>query len=120
MAVLVGGPASNTESCRSDERAGLLARCSDPPRLPLLACGVGHAARFAATAVSVSKVPRDHRAPDDSESSALGVGHGDACQDTTSTVLRVLSLFPAALFPFCAGVPAIGVGQPAKFACRGN
>jgi hypothetical protein len=31
----------------------------------------------------------------------------------TSTVLRLLSLLPAALFPFCAGVPA-------KYACRGN
>ena len=35
-------------------------------------------------------------------------------QFTTCTVLRLLSLFPAALFPFCAGVPAIGVGQPAR------
>jgi hypothetical protein len=33
-----------------------------------------------------------------------------------STVFRLLSLFPAALFPFCAGVPAIGVGQPANVA----
>jgi hypothetical protein len=30
---------------------------------------------------------------------------------TSSTVLRLLSLFPAGLFPFCAGVPAIGVGH---------
>ena len=27
--------------------------------------------------------------------------------------MRLLSLLPAALLPFCAGVPAIGVGQPA-------
>jgi hypothetical protein len=40
---------------------------------------------------------------------AFGVGH----PLTSSTVLRLESLFPAALFPFCAGVPAIGVGQPA-------
>jgi hypothetical protein len=37
-----------------------------------------------------------------------------------STVFRLLSLLPASLLPFCAGVPAIGVGQPARFACRGN
>ena len=30
----------------------------------------------------------------------------------------VKSLFPAALFPFCAGVPAIGVGHCA--ACAGS
>ena len=34
-----------------------------------------------------------------------------------STVFLLLSLFPAALFPFCAGVPAIGVGQPASQSC---
>jgi hypothetical protein len=41
----------------------------------------------------------------------FGVGH-----PASATVFRLLSLFPAALFPFCAGVPAIGVGQPARFA----
>lgn len=41
----------------------------------------------------------------------LAVG---VAQSANSTVLRLLSLFPAALLPFCAGVPAIGVGQPAK------
>lgn len=46
------------------------------------------------------------------QSLADGVAQLLACQDTTSTVLRLESLFPAALFPFCAGVPAIGVGQP--------
>lgn len=30
---------------------------------------------------------------------------------TRPTVLRDESLFPAALLPFCAGVPAIGVGH---------
>ncbi|WP_253861223.1 hypothetical protein [Achromobacter ruhlandii] len=44
-----------------------------------------------------------------SPSAARGVG-----QAASSTVRRLLSLFPAALFPFCAGVPAIGVGQPAS------
>lgn len=29
-----------------------------------------------------------------------------------ATVLRLLSLLPAALLPFCAGVPAMGVGHP--------
>jgi hypothetical protein len=37
-------------------------------------------------------------------------------QSDTATVFLELSLFPAALFPFCAGVPAIGVGQPVKTA----
>jgi hypothetical protein len=45
----------------------------------------------------------------------VGVG-----QPANSTVLRLLSLFPAALLPFCAGVPAIGVGQPAIAASAGN
>jgi hypothetical protein len=36
------------------------------------------------------------------------------CHDAKPTVLRLLSLFPAALLPFCAGVPAIGVGHPDK------
>lgn len=40
-------------------------------------------------------------------SDARGVG-----QPASATVFLELSLFPAALFPFCAGVPAIGVGQP--------
>jgi hypothetical protein len=44
-----------------------------------------------------------------SPSAARGVGH-----PANSTVLRLLSLFPAALLPFCAGVPAIGAGQPAS------
>jgi len=39
----------------------------------------------------------------------VGVG-----QPANSTVFRLLSLFPAALLPFCAGVPAIGVGHPAS------
>ena len=41
---------------------------------------------------------------------AIGVG-----QPANSTVFRLLSLFPASLYPFCAGVPAIGVGQPENF-----
>lgn len=47
------------------------------------------------------------------QSLADGVAQLLACQDTTSTVLRLESLFPAALLPFCAGVPAIGVDRPA-------
>ena len=35
-----------------------------------------------------------------------------------ATVRRLLSLFPAALLPFCAGVPAMGVGHPASHATR--
>jgi hypothetical protein len=37
-----------------------------------------------------------------------------------STVFRLLSVLPAALYPFCAGVPAIGVGQPANGAVLGK
>lgn len=37
-------------------------------------------------------------------------------QPASSTVLRLESELPAGLFPFCAGVPAIGVGQPANCA----
>lgn len=50
------------------------------------------------------------------QSLADGVAQLLACQDTASTVFRLLSLLPAALFPFCAGVPAIGVGHPASCA----
>ena len=31
---------------------------------------------------------------------------------SNASVRRLLSVFPAALLPFCAGVPAIGVGHP--------
>ena len=41
-------------------------------------------------------------------------------QPASSTVLRLESLFPAALLPFCAGVPAIGVGHPASCAIAGS
>lgn len=44
---------------------------------------------------------------------ARGVAHV-----ANSTVLRLLSLFPASLLPFCAGVPAIGDGHPASFTCE--
>jgi hypothetical protein len=37
----------------------------------------------------------------------VGVG-----QPASSTVFLLLSVFPASLYPLCAGVPAIGVGQP--------
>lgn len=50
------------------------------------------------------------------QSLALGV----AQPETNATVLRLLSLLPAALLPFLAGVPAIGVGQPANGAQPGR
>lgn len=46
--------------------------------------------------------------PPFSPSDPLGVPHIAAA---SSSARRVKSLFPAALFPFCAGVPAIGVGH---------
>jgi hypothetical protein len=49
--------------------------------------------------------------PDPFASAACGAIH-----DASSTVFRLLSLFPASLFPFCAGVPAIGAGQLARHA----
>ena len=41
----------------------------------------------------------------------FGVSPGTA---KSATVRRLLSVLPASLFPFCAGVPAIGVGHPAR------
>ena len=35
-----------------------------------------------------------------------------------SSARRLKSLFPAALFPFCAGVPAIGVGHDSATSCK--
>ena len=46
---------------------------------------------------------------------AVVVGHPASA---SATVRLLLSVFPAALLPFCAGVPAIGVGQPANHATR--
>ena len=46
------------------------------------------------------------------------VGVGPEC--ASQTVRRLLSVFPAGLLPFCAGVPAIGVGQPASRATSFN
>ncbi|MGC5804975.1 hypothetical protein SNK22_25525, partial [Ralstonia pseudosolanacearum] len=45
---------------------------------------------------------------------------GVAQPETNAAVFRLLSLLPAALLPFCAGVPAIGVGQPANDAQPGR
>src|SRR5512139_524512 len=64
--------------------------------------GVGHPSL--AALLSVSAVPRC--APVCSLSSLRGVG-----QLVSATTAREKSLFPAALFPFCANVPAIGVGH---------
>ncbi|HWL54291.1 MAG TPA: hypothetical protein VNQ90_17760 [Chthoniobacteraceae bacterium] len=55
----------------------------------------------------------------------LAIIPGDPCSDlislavgvaqpTSATVFLLLSVFPASLFPFLAGVPAIGVGHPAS------
>ena len=52
--------------------------------------------------------------------SPVAVNRAGPSTVTSATVFRLLSLFPAALLPFCAGVPAIGVGQPARFACLGS
>jgi hypothetical protein len=41
-------------------------------------------------------------------------------QQASATVLRLLSVFPAGLLPFWAGVPAIGVGHPAIAAMPGS
>ena len=41
-------------------------------------------------------------------------------QPASHTVLRLLSVLPASLLPFLAGVPAIAVGQPAKLATCGK
>ena len=58
---------------------------------------------------------------------ACGVGHPQsrtaACPSggplaTSSTVRRLLSVFPAALYVSVAGLPAIGVGQPARTFCH--
>lgn len=49
------------------------------------------------------------------ESVAFGVGH-----PARATVFRLLSVFPASLLPFCAGVPAMGEGQPANQTAFGS
>ena len=45
------------------------------------------------------------------QSLASGVAH-----PASSFVLRLLQVSPASLFPFCAGVAAIGVGHPVRLA----
>lgn len=52
-------------------------------------------------------------------SSPVAVSRAGLCA-VRSTVLRDESLLPAALLPFCAGVPAIGVGQDASRATSFN
>jgi hypothetical protein len=42
---------------------------------------------------------------------AAGVGQFAHISRARSSALRLKSLLPEALFPFCAGVPAIGVGH---------
>jgi hypothetical protein len=68
--------------------------------------GVAHPASRATSFSGRAFVPqRSCVAPFQSRADAVG-------QDASATGLRLLSLFPAALFPFCAGVPAMGVGHP--------
>ena len=45
---------------------------------------------------------------------------GPMISETKKPVFRLLSVFPASLYPFCAGVPAIGVGHPDSHTCRPN
>jgi hypothetical protein len=66
-----------------------------------------------ANAASAGSAPPAWFGPPLLPSVARGVFH-----PKNATVLRLLSLFPASLLPFCAGVPAMGVGQPAKVASR--
>lgn len=80
---------------------------------------VGQPVRFACRGNWSSRwVPSDRglmSAPESFQSRVVGV-----VQPHSATVARLLSLFPAAEFPFCAGVPAIGVGQPASAAVAGS
>src|SRR5690606_29746195 len=48
----------------------------------------------------------------------VGVAHDASgiAPCASATVRRLLSALPAGLLPFCAGVPAIAVGQPANCA----
>lgn len=50
----------------------------------------------------------------DSGLPVLSLLHEVVGQPASSTVFRLESLLPAALFPFCAGVPAMGVGRPVQ------
>lgn len=82
------------------------------PPDPSLAAGVGQPANTAAwfsVMFGVVKFCPGMR----SASVLVVVGQPDK-----ATVFRLLSLFPAALLPFCAGVPAIGAGHPASHATR--
>jgi hypothetical protein len=82
----------------------------DIDRPPLGVLGVGHAASVAASCKSAPPVPRSSRLLFAPPVSAFGVGQ----PFNRASVLRLLSLLPAALFPFCAGVPAMGVGHPVQ------
>ena len=63
-------------------------------------------------AASADSAPPAWFGPPFDPSVARGVFH-----PTSSTVLRLLSVFPAALYSSVAGEPAIGVGHPAYVAC---
>lgn len=83
-------------------------RCASPfaPLWSRLA-GVGHCAACAGR--GVPPAPKLWFGPPFSASDARGVPHITA--RASSSAFRLKSEFPAALFPFCAGVPAIGVGH---------
>mgnify|MGYP003341845860 FL=1 len=69
----------------------------------------------ASCAVVRKSIPPSPCRPGPFVSEVRGLDH-----DASATVLRLLSLFPAGLFPFCAGAPAIGVGQCVKCAIAPN
>jgi hypothetical protein len=81
--------------------AALLPFCAGVP-----AIGVGHCAACAGR--GVPPAPNAWFGPPFSASDARGVPH---IARANSSAFRLKSLLPAALFPFCAGVPAIGVGH---------
>lgn len=72
------------------------------------AAGVGQADARAAAWLSVRFGVVKSWDGNRSASVCVGVGQPVASQ----TVLRLLSVLPASLLPFCAGVPAMGVGHP--------
>ena len=85
-----------------------------PPFSPSLALGVLHINPF--SSISSLRAPERVLRPP-SISATVGVGHCDFGplivwrSPKMTSILRMQSLFPAALLPFCAGVPAIGVGH---------
>lgn len=97
--------------------------CARPGALPTCAAlfsplwsreaGVAHWNACAGS--GVPPAPNAMFGPPFSPSEPRGVPQSPAA---SSSALRLKSLFPAALFPFRAGVPAIGVGQSAAASPR--